>query len=181
MFVNIFNVMMDSYPISDWEVPFNWEWLVGNSLKKIKLITSVSLTFCSRPITINDFSFFALICIIYFSFFVVASIRAITTTIPFHVPVRLNTKFPLAILTLLITFHSNISFGNIIFQNCLTQLAFGNCVILFPSWSRNKDTFRMYRSSIWDTNNIYENHIYTCDCYWPLILLIEPGLFYRCL
>ena len=35
MFVNISNVMMDCYPISEWEVPFNWEWLVRNSVKTI--------------------------------------------------------------------------------------------------------------------------------------------------
>ena len=35
MFVNISNVMMDSHPISEWEVPFNWEWLVRNQLKTI--------------------------------------------------------------------------------------------------------------------------------------------------
>ena len=35
MFVNISSVMMDCYPISEWEEPFNWEWLVGNSFKTI--------------------------------------------------------------------------------------------------------------------------------------------------
>ena len=32
MLVNIFNVMMACYPISEWEVPFQWEWLVRKSL-----------------------------------------------------------------------------------------------------------------------------------------------------
>ena len=35
MFVNIFSAMMAFYPISEWEVPFQWEWLVSNSPKTI--------------------------------------------------------------------------------------------------------------------------------------------------
>ena len=35
MFVKIFNVMMTGYPIGEWELPFHWEWLVGNSFKTI--------------------------------------------------------------------------------------------------------------------------------------------------
>ena len=35
MFVNISSVMIACYPISEWEVPFHWEWLVRNSFKAI--------------------------------------------------------------------------------------------------------------------------------------------------
>ena len=35
MFVNISDVMIYCYPISEWEVPFNWEWLIRNSFKTI--------------------------------------------------------------------------------------------------------------------------------------------------
>ena len=35
MFVNISTVIITYYPISELEVPFNWEWLVGSSLKRI--------------------------------------------------------------------------------------------------------------------------------------------------
>ena len=36
MFVNISNVMMACYPISEWEVLLHWEWLVRNSFKRIR-------------------------------------------------------------------------------------------------------------------------------------------------
>ena len=39
MFVNMSNVMMDCYPISEWEVPFNWELLAGKSFKTITSFT----------------------------------------------------------------------------------------------------------------------------------------------
>ena len=46
MFANISNVMMASYPISEWEVPFNWEWLVRNSFKTIFFSRKLNY-FCS--------------------------------------------------------------------------------------------------------------------------------------
>ena len=32
---NIFNVSMACFPISEWEVPLNWKWLVGSSLNTV--------------------------------------------------------------------------------------------------------------------------------------------------
>ena len=37
MLVNISSVMTACYPISEWEMPFHWEWMVRNSLKTMTL------------------------------------------------------------------------------------------------------------------------------------------------
>ena len=56
MFVNMSNVIMVCYPSSEWEVPFNWEWVVGNSFKTITscaIISSRKLTYFSSTSAIT--------------------------------------------------------------------------------------------------------------------------------